>query len=126
MLHNLQDGFWNCPDAPEHAGAAIVFVPRTCEASCWYKIPVRTEAARTDPVPHHFPNRELIRLEGVLPNSYGLKETRGLRIYDDSSGHTSPTVRQGSARSLTYRPLVMRPKSFTQDSFEYFAGAAFG
>jgi hypothetical protein len=70
--------------------------------------------------------RGLIRLEAVLPNSYGLKEVRALRIYDDSSGHTSPTVRQGGARSSTHRPLVMRPKSFTQDSFEYFAGAALG
>jgi len=50
------------------------------------------------------PIGRLVRLQAVLPNSYGLKKTRALRIYNDSSRHTSPTVRQvfvGTAPQLS-------------------------
>jgi hypothetical protein len=66
----------------------------------------------------------LIRLEAVLPNSYGLNKARALTTTVLDIPHRQ--CARGSARSSTHRPLVMRPKSFTQDSFEYFAGAALG
>src|SRR6266542_6976922 len=58
MLHNLQHGFSNGPIAPARLGAAIVFGLRTCEGSCWYKLPVRPEATHRDSVRHHDPNRQ--------------------------------------------------------------------
>jgi hypothetical protein len=90
------------------------------------------------------PVGRLIRLEAVLSDSYRLKKTLALRIYDDSSGHISPMKASGSwllakakpmsksatcaaddcARTSAYRPLLMLPKSLTQNSLEYLTGAA--
>ncbi len=58
MPHSPQHGFWNVPDAPEHLRAAIAFGPRTCEASCWCKLPARPEGVRRDWGPDHYPNRQ--------------------------------------------------------------------
>ena len=68
-----------------------------------------------------------VRLEAVLSNSYPLKKTLALRIYDTvlDISHQCMCTRD-DARSLTYCPLLTRPKSLTQNSFEYFAGAALG
>ena len=90
MLHNLQHRFWNGPDAPARPEAAIVFRPRTCEASCWYKLPVRPEAARTDSVPHHYPNREAHPIGGGVAQFVSFEE-----------GPRAPNLRQQFWTCLT-------------------------
>ncbi len=52
------------------------------------------------------PIGRFVRLEAVLSNSYRLKKTLALRIYDDSSGHTSRTVHQG--RYAIFNPPTAR------------------
>ena len=53
----------------------------------------------------------LVRVETVLPNSYGLKKTRALRIYFNSSGHISPMyVHQGRCAISNLPPAPDAPK----------------
>lgn len=128
MLHNPQHGFWNGPGAPAHHGAAIVFGPRTCEASCWYKLPVRPEAGHTDSVPHHYPEHQAHPIGGGVARFVLFEEDlRAPNLRQQFWTYLTNRRPRATMRDLlTYCPLLMCPKSFPQDSLEYFSGSALG